>query len=136
MKEIGTVVQLDKNKALVLFARSSAGQSCGRCQRAEGAHMQVWLPNTKQAEVGDKVCIELGAKGMLRATWLAYIFPLAMLFAGVAAGYYFAPESSKDIIAAFAGLAGAGLAYALLKANNKRFEKDAALQPQMKEIIK
>ena len=98
--------------------------------------MQVWLPNTKQAEVGDKVCIELGAKGMLRATWLAYIFPLAMLFAGVAAGYYFAPENSKDIIAAFAGLAGAGLAYVLLKANNKRFEKDAALQPQMKEIIK
>ena len=26
--------------------------------------MQVWLPNTKQAEVGDKVCVELGARGM------------------------------------------------------------------------
>lgn len=95
MKEIGTVVQLDKNKALVLFERSSACQSCGRCQRAEGAHMQVWLPNTKQAEVGDKVCIELGAKGMLRATWLAYIFPLVMLFAGVAAGYYLRRKAAR-----------------------------------------
>lgn len=73
---------------------------------------------------------------MLRATWLAYIFPLVMLFAGVAAGYFLAPENSRDIIAAFAGLAGAGLAYILLKINNKRFEKDAALQPQMREIVK
>ena len=136
MKEIGTVVRIDQNKALVLFERSSACQSCGRCQRAEGAHMQVWLPNTKQAEVVDKVCVELGARGMLRATWLAYIFPLVMLFAGVAAGYFLAPENSRDIIAAFAGLAGAGLAYILLKINNKRFEKDAALQPQMREIVK
>lgn len=136
MKEIGTVVQLDHNKALVLFERSSACQSCGRCQRAEGAHMQVWLPNTKQAEVGDKVCVELGARGMLRATWLAYMFPLAMLFLGVAAGYFLAPENSRDIIAAFTGLLGAGLAYVLLKLNNKRFERDAALQPQMREILK
>ncbi|MFR7474401.1 MAG: SoxR reducing system RseC family protein [Christensenellales bacterium] len=94
MKEIGTVVRLEQNKALVLFERSSACQSCGRCQRAEGAHMQVWLPNTKQAEVGDKVCVELGARGMLRATWLAYIFPLVMLFVGVAAGYF--PSARKQ----------------------------------------
>ncbi len=58
---------------------------------------------------GDKVCVELGARGMLRATWLAYIFPLVMLFAGVAAGYFLAPENSRDIIAAFAGLGAPGL---------------------------
>lgn len=136
MKEIGTVVQTQKNKALVLFERSSACQHCGACQRADGAQMQVWLPNDKRAEVGDKVCVELGAKSMLRATWLAYVFPLIMLFAGVGVGYFLAPESSRDIMAAFAGLAGAGLAYVLLKMNNRRFEKDATLQPQIFEVLK
>ena len=136
MKEIGTVIQLKEKKALVLFERNSACQSCGKCQRAEGAHMQVWLPNTEHAEVGDKVRVELGARGMLRATWLAYNFPLFMLFVGVAAGYFLAPETSRDIIAAFTGLVGAGLAYLVLRMNNKRFEKDAGLQPQMREVLK
>ena len=136
MKEIGTVVQLEKKRALVVFERSSACKHCGACQRADGAQMQVWLPNEKNAQVGDKVRVELGAKSMLRATWLAYIFPLAMLFAGVGLGYWLAPENSRELIAAFAGLIGAGLAYVLLRMNNKRFEKDVTLQPQICEILK
>lgn len=136
MKEIGTVVQLEKKRALVVFGRSSACQHCGACQRADGAQMQVWLLNEKNAQVGDKVRVELGAKSMLRATWLAYIFPLAMLFAGVGLGYWLAPENSRELIAAFAGLIGAGLAYVLLRMNNKRFEKDITLQPQICEILK
>ena len=136
MKEIGTVVQLEKKRALVVFERSSTCQHCGACQRADGAQMQVWLPNEKNAQVGDKVRVELGAKSMLRATWLAYIFPLAMLFAGVGLGYWLAPENSRELIAAIAGLIGAGLAYVLLRMNNKRFEKDVTLQPQICEILK
>ncbi|MFR6344633.1 MAG: SoxR reducing system RseC family protein [Christensenellales bacterium] len=85
-----------KKRALVVFERSSACQHCGACQRADGAQMQVWLPNEKNAQVGDKVRVELGAKSMLRATWLAYIFPLVMLFAGVGLGYWLAPENSRS----------------------------------------
>jgi len=88
MTEYGQVVDVKGDVAHVKFMRSSA---CGKCQACGMLSAQneivVQVKNEYVAAVGDMVAVSIRMKKAMRASVLAYVFPLLMLVLGVFFGW-------------------------------------------------
>ncbi len=88
MTEFGEVVDIKENTAYVRFIRSSA---CGRCKAcgmlANQNEIVVEVPNDLDASLGDRVAVSITVQKAVKASVLAYIFPLFMLLLGVLLGW-------------------------------------------------
>ena len=137
MKEQGTVIKIEGDSAMMRFARSEACEGCKACKMGAEKDMFVRIQNTLDAKVGDVVEVELEAKRLLSAGAWAYLFPLAMLFLGLAIGYLGGGKMgwNQELAAAFGALAMVAAAYLLLKRMNRYFAAQAGYSPAMCGII-
>lgn len=137
MKEQGRVIGIEGKNALISFARNEACAGCQACRMGAEQDMQVSIQNTLGARVGDVVEVELEAKRLLSAGAWAYLFPLVMLFIGLAAGYLVAPALGleREITAAITALATTALAYVALRLMDARFAAKTGYSPAMCGII-
>jgi positive regulator of sigma E activity len=108
--EIGTVIRLENENAVIRMKKDG---SCGKCGVAAaglctGGLMQVLtVKNTKQARVGDIVKIGLLQGVKFKGYVLAYVIPSAALVLGAVGGHFlgaFAGLPSLDAIAGFFSL--------------------------------
>ena len=129
MRHIGKVVRLERDRAFVRFERTKACENCGACMYVGDKEAEVSLENILHAEVGDYVQVEMQIKGFLHASFLAYIVPLCMLLVGIVLGSLW-----SDAWGAVLGIAGAGLAYLLLRLLEPKFAKMKKFVPNMVEI--
>lgn len=88
MTEYGEVVDIKGDIAFVRFHRTSA---CGRCRACGMLSTQneivVEMPNSQNADIGDHVSVQITMRKALKASVIAYVFPLIMLFLGIFAGW-------------------------------------------------
>ena len=88
MTEYGEVVDIQGDTAFVRFRRTSACGKCHACGMLSGQNeIVVCVPNTQGAKIGDDVAVSIMTKKALRASVIAYIFPLFMLILGVVLGW-------------------------------------------------
>jgi sigma-E factor negative regulatory protein RseC len=88
MTEYGEVVEIIDGIAHVKFCRTAACGKCGACGLQSNQYeIVVEMPNDLNAAVGDFVSVSIKGKKAIKATVIAYIFPLIMLFAGVFVGW-------------------------------------------------
>lgn len=111
------VEYLDGDDAIVVVARQSA---CGSCTAKSGCgtalvgnlfpsrQLSMRLPNSQQAEKGDRIVIGLPETAMQLAALLLYGLPLLTLLAGAMAGQSLAESSgwSAEPAAIVGGLFG------------------------------
>ncbi|MDD5017108.1 MAG: SoxR reducing system RseC family protein [Eubacteriales bacterium] len=88
MIEYGEVVDIKEDMARVRFRRTSACGRCKACGMLSGQNeIVVEVPNELNATVGDYVAVSIKMQKALRASAIAYVFPLFMLIAGVFTGW-------------------------------------------------
>lgn len=88
LTEYGQIINIKDGVAYVKFMRTSA---CGKCHACGMLSTQneivVQVNNEFDAAVGDLVAVSIRMKKAMRASVLAYVFPLIMLILGVLVGW-------------------------------------------------
>jgi len=128
MNELGEVVELKGNIACVKFVRSSACGSCTACgMSGDKQEITIEVINTKSAEVGQMVDVQIDSKKALFSSAVAYVFPLVMLVIGVALGYVLAKNniimSDADMLGAILGIGFTAISFLIIKLLEKFFKK-------------
>ncbi len=127
---IGIVTELDGGDAKVQFVRGSACAHCGACLTVGDCEMQVTLPNTLGAKVGDRVAVDIPPKRVVQASLLAYAVPLALLIGGVLLGSRIADWAGLAL-----GVAACGAGYLILRLIDRKSKNKQRFQPQMTRLI-
>jgi positive regulator of sigma E activity len=117
--ETGTVLKCEGEWAMVITNKSKSCRECGKAQAGicgkSGAGMVIKVRNPVGAKSSDTVLLELDRSIHIKAYFLAFILPVAILFLCTYAGYLVSQSSGikgLDVTAGFIGLA-ASAAYSL-----------------------
>lgn len=113
--EIGKVVATRSGRAKVEVRQSSICSHCelsSSCVYGTGGTRVVEVRDPLGVSAGQMVKIEFTGRGIVGASFLAYILPLLTLFGGAAVGFYLVGGSPSEL---WAGLGAAiGLAVGLI----------------------
>ena len=82
MDQIGRVVALQGDYAVVEVERNRACAKCGICHMGRTDKMFLEVKNVLGADVGKRVLIEMGKSSVLMAGSIVYLLPLLGLIAG------------------------------------------------------
>jgi len=120
IEEQGTVIRVDRGRALVRTERTAACGACGArgaCSGLGGGReAEVWADDPVGVEQGERVVLAVPAGTVIRASFLAYLLPVAALITGAVTGSRLAAAAGVDPDLAAAGLGLAAMALALLAA--------------------
>ena len=113
VRHTGRVVSMTPQKTTVAIESHAACSSChaaGLCGMSEYTEKAVEVPTDPYASygVGDEVQVVLKASMGMKAVWLAYFLPLAVLLAVILG---LIALGVGEVAAAFSGLAAVGLYY-------------------------
>ena len=115
LRTVGTVTELNGNKAKVVFTRSKACGDCHACVSFGSDQAETELANTLGAKVGDRVM---------------YGIPLVALLAGVLIGSFI-----SDLFTAVFGIGAAVIAFLIIRLFEPKFKKMGKFDPRMIEIV-
>ncbi len=131
LTEYGQVVDIQGGVAHVKFMRTSA---CGKCHACGMLSTQneivIRVDNDADAAVGDLVAVSIRMKKAMRASVLAYVFPLIMLVLGVLFGWLLSARwhvfQNTDTTMAVCAIIFAVLSFFLLKLAAPLYNKSVA----------
>lgn len=128
MTEYGLVVKNEDQTAFVRFKRNSACGNCKACGMLSTQNeITVEVPNDIGARVGEYVEVSIVMKKAIKASAIAYLFPLFMLFAGIAFGWVLTDVwhifENRDVIMAISALIFVVLSFLLLKIASPLYNK-------------
>ena len=140
MDEIGKVVRLERDVAVVEVPRSEACETCQACYLLrDGSHLMVAeARNVAGAKVGDRVKLELEAKSVLKAAFIAYIIPFFFFILGYAIGSWLASTISnnyQEITGFVVGFLMLGLAYFVVWSIDKKASLTKEYEPIVARIV-
>ncbi|CDZ75032.1 putative membrane protein [Peptoniphilus sp. ING2-D1G] len=118
MQREGIVVKVVEDNIEITTVRPSAcGESCETCSAkcAESKTMTQTFPNTINAEVGDRVVIEVNDKNYLKYILLVYAVPLVFFIAGVFFSSLIIKGDHRQILSFFIGLIAMATSYLIIK---------------------
>ncbi|MBQ3938277.1 MAG: SoxR reducing system RseC family protein, partial [Clostridia bacterium] len=130
LRTVGTVTELNGNKAKVVFTRSKACGDCHACVSFGSDQAETELANTLGAKVGDRVSIELHSGSVFTASLIMYGIPLVALLAGVLIGSFI-----SDLFTAVFGIGAAVIAFLIIRLFEPKFKKMGKFDPRMIEIV-
>ena len=126
---IGLVTSIRDGNAQIHFLRGSACAHCGACLTVGESEMEISLPNTLGAKVGDHVVVDLSPKRVVQASLLAYAVPLVLLIGGVLLGSQIADWAGLVL-----GIAACLSGYLILRVVEKRTKDKNSFRPRMVRI--
>lgn len=125
--------------AWVKTTRSSACESCSSRHACLGEgsakEMEVEAINTADAQVGDRIVLNIKTAPLLKATFLLYVFPILAMIAGAVFGQTMAGRQGMDPsgLSALCGFIAFGLAFIVIRITGRRLAQNDDFKP---EIIK
>lgn len=135
--ETGTVLKTEGDGATVITNKSKSCNECGKAQAGicgkSGAGMIMEVRNPVGAKARDIVLLELDSKTHVKAYFLAFVLPVAILFLGTCAGYIisqFSGVKGLDVTAGIVGLV-ASITYSMKKIRTL----DRTTQLQIKKVL-
>lgn len=138
MKEIGEIIELEGNQAIVRIQRSSACGKCGACKfGASRDGMLLSTYNHLNGKPGDFVEIELESSSIVKASIIVYLIPLLGLIIGVVVGYFLAGFFNLDsgLLGAIGGILFTALTFLGIKAIDPLLKEKDTYSPKMVSII-
>ena len=120
MTEYGKIVNIKEDTAFVKFQRTSACGSCKACGMLSGQNeIVVEVQNTLDAKTGDYVAVKIKMQKAIKASSIAYVFPLLMLILGVFVGWLLSEKlgmfANSDMTMALCAIIFVILSFLLLK---------------------
>lgn len=138
MTEVGEVVRIKGDMAVVRIQRSSACRHCGACGLGAGPDdMLLTLPNSLNAKPGDLVEVSLESGQLLKASAITYLIPLVALIVGVIVGYALGGYMAVDrqLAGAVLGLVFTAVAFGVIRALDPVFKRSNHFTPRMISIL-
>lgn len=142
MNQKGFIIEIVDNKtAKMVMQRHSACASCGKCAKlsSETQDLVVEVDNQVGAKVGDHVEVSMESVNVLKATMLAYLFPLVGLLLGTTITYYVLTaikySGQVELISGVVGLVCTALIYLYLRMNDKKFRDSRQYIPVVVRVI-
>lgn len=119
MLRTGEITEVQNGMLRISFCRQEACEKCGACDGNKKT-MDLWIEG--EGKVGNIALIDLPESAVVRASVLAYGFPLVLFIIGLILGGVFFPSGEAGtLIGGFIGLAVSCLIVALTE--KKRKEK-------------
>ena len=142
IEEEGVVVEITGNTARVSITRKSA---CEKCASAGVCHPEnddsaMEASNPLNAQKGQRVKIVVAPQLYLKASIILYGIPMAVFVAAAIIGKNlaerYAPGTSSDLWAFFAGMSVMLVSFLFIRQYNNRVEKTQEYKPVIVEILK
>ena len=142
MNQQGFIIEIvDDTTAKMIMQRHSACASCGKCTKlsSECQDLVVEVDNSIGAKKGDHVEVSMESVKVMKATMLAYLFPLIFLFVGTIGTYYLLNllnySGSIETISGIVGLACTFISYLILNKKDNKFKESRDYIPKITKII-
>lgn len=140
MDEMGLVIGLREDYAIVNIKRKSACGSCKACEMGKTGQneMNVEVKNTLGAQVGDNVMIEMQTPDILKAAFLVYMIPLLALLAGVTGTYFIGKASgnTNEMLMLGVGFIAMILSLFYVRKRDKQLKETQKFEPLMIKVVK
>lgn len=133
--EIGYVIEIEEEIAMVRIGRHSDCKNCGLCPGTDNIVLEV--DNSLGAKVGDKVYIEMKEDKLVRSVYIVYIQPLVLTFVGIFIGYFLSNyiNQSKVLFEIIFGVIFFIISIVYIKFEDKKVAKNANSVPKIVKII-
>ncbi len=141
MEEIGTVVEIKEQKAIITVNRKSGCGSCpgGSVCNLTDIEARIEAINNINAKVGDTVKISFKTNTYLKATICVYGMPSIMLIIGAIIGKEYLSKLfltyDPDLVSAISGFGFFVFSFILVKILSKRYEGKKEYIPIIEEIV-
>ncbi len=131
MREIGCVISVKDDAAIVAMPTSKECERCGACIIAgEGKQVLLLAKNTAGASEGDTVEVEIAPGKVIAAAFIIYVIPILLTIVGFLIGSAMAggdPDSNIPIVVAIAFLVASFVAVWLYDMRLRRVERRQAI---------
>jgi len=139
MKQVGTIVSIHGDMAEVEVQRHTACKKCGGCGLGTKNSNKVKVKNPVNAQVGNRVYIDMADVGVLKAAAIMYMIPLAALVLGFMFSYYgaqhFGYVETKEIWGIGFGLAFLIGSFIVIRKFEPKLSLNALYGPKILRII-
>ncbi|MBQ8536234.1 MAG: SoxR reducing system RseC family protein [Clostridia bacterium] len=127
MERTGEVIAIEKGRLLVEFCRPTACEKCGGCEGGQKARMLV----KGQANIGDWVVVSLPTAQVMKASAMAYLWPLVALMAGLVIGN----SLGGNVGALIGGIGGLALAMIAIRLWDVKRKKESQWEATLVEVL-
>ena len=139
MIEVVEVTEVNGDEATVFIQRSTACKDCGMCMVGK-KNLEVYahVKNTLNAQVGDKVTVEMELRNVLSASLIIYSIPLAGFIIGLILGFNVFAEmwgTPADLTGFGLGLLFLAAVYFVIKLIDKKGVFKETYELTMKGIV-
>jgi sigma-E factor negative regulatory protein RseC len=141
MIQSGIVISVSENGSMaqVSIERSSACEKCGACAMGRKTQHVIDIPNTARAAVGDVVDIKMHGEKVVKASALAYLFPLVAFLLGLWGGGEIHSEAltvvPRDLFSFIIALAMMVVAFMIIRLTEKKRRRSGEFSPRMQGIV-
>lgn len=118
MIRTGEVIKSENNSVLIKFSRPTACGKCGMCPKSQREFTIMLKGDYPEGELLD---VKLTDGKVATASVISYVFPLAMLLAGLALGYLLFPQN--ELIIALCAFLMLAVSYLVLLLTEKKRRK-------------
>lgn len=139
--EIGKVVEITGDDTFVLVSRTAA---CAGCASKNACHAfgtnndaKIIVENRIGAKIDDMVEIGVAEGGLVAASFIVYILPVAALFVGAGLGTWIARRIGIEIggISALMGLLFLGAGFLIIHLMDPYLKKKHTLRPRIIRVV-
>lgn len=139
MDQIGKIIAVEGENAVIQLERNSACAKCGICHMGETQTIQIAVENNIGAAVGTRVLVKMDRGVVLRAGAIVYLIPLAALLLGVGLMYiinlYFPLPGSPDWWGIGVGFALFALSFVGIRLGEARWRQNPKYTPTIDRIV-
>ena len=131
MEREGEVIAVQDENLVVQFCRPT---DCEKCHACMGGAAQRQLMVKGHAQIGDRAVVEMPTQKIVKASALAYLFPLIGLMAGLFLGSWLFP-SAQEAAAIAGGLLGMAIPLGIVACTERKRRADQSWQPRLVRIV-
>lgn len=141
MEKVAKVISTNGDIAKLEVRRVSAcGEKCGSCSGGcSSSGTFIDAENSIQAKPGQFVKIETATSVIMKAAFLAYIFPLVMLITGIVLGSYiykyFNFNISSEVFSFLLGIFLMTISYLIIKKIDKNYNDNKRIKNKITRIL-
>lgn len=135
MKEIGEVIDKERNILKVKLNAVESCRSCGLCKTNEDFILEVL--DECNAKIGDFVLVEIKKENYYKVTFLVYLFPLILFILGTIIGYIVGEKYNLDpqLLGFALGMIFLAVSYIMIRFIDKKSIKKEKIIPVAKKVV-
>jgi sigma-E factor negative regulatory protein RseC len=140
LREIGTVKSLNKEYAKISMQRSAACEGCKACRMGmEENEMEIDVLNLCDANIGDRVEINLDSPDVLRAAMIVYAIPLFGFLLSIYISYTALVKmnfnTGVEVISFLISAFVMFIIFTIIKSKDKEFKDSKKYTPTITKIV-